>query len=168
MISLWDLNSLIDYTSTSNKTKNDNHSKVTVCQVLHNVCFAKPKISEKELNVLRVIEIRDHSIWKDLYYLCDTRMIRAHVPLHYKNTQAERNTILTWYCGLYQCFKSQSHKIIWKTQGRHIKCQSNVIIVYVHNREYKMCLHRKSTGFDLCSTFKHTITFQRGHWQVCN
>lgn len=28
----------------------------------------------------------------------------------------ERERRLTWYCGLYQCFRSQSHKIICKTQ----------------------------------------------------
>lgn len=60
---------------------------------------------------------------------------------------------LTWYCGLYQCFRSQSHKIIWKTQERHISYQSCIVIIFVcvHNREYEMHLHRK---FDLCSSFR--------------
>lgn len=69
------------------------------------------------------------------------------------------NTALTWYCGLYQCFRSQSHKIIWKIQDRHIKCHSNGVFVYVfvHNTEYRVYFawkEHKNVG--LCCTFQHT------------
>lgn len=32
--------------------------------------------------------------------------------------QADVSTVLTWYCGLYQCFRSQSHRIIWNTKNK--------------------------------------------------
>lgn len=37
----------------------------------------------------------------------------------------KRERRLTWYCGLYQCFRSQSHKIICKTQ-RHTQQKGSV------------------------------------------
>lgn len=70
------------------------------------------------------------------------------------------STVLTWYCGLYQCFRSQSHRIIWNTKNRHrmsVKCN-----FCVHLHMQKCILHGRSTD----SASETLLGFHRGHCQA--
>lgn len=104
--------------------------------------------------------------WRPLYLqrpalsVCYLNEWKNHVQtLNSKRMWAERNTVLTWYCGLYQCFRSQSHKIIWKTEERHISCQPDLITacVSVHNGGYEMHFTWREHGLWPMLHFQPTV-----------
>lgn len=118
--------------------------------------LSSTKPSGKEQNVLKP----NGPEWQ-IVAACVTWMHRACVTSCFK-----QNTLLTWYCGLYQCFRSQSHKIIWKIQKRYINCGSNVSVC--------VCVSEKTQCIDIVSVQALTcaplsahclMSFCRGHRQ---